>query len=175
MSDWPHAPPHRMLESGTYIVTGGTYKKEHFFLAYEKLDMLYEQMLAIGSYYNIIFNAWALMSNHYHIVVSVDKPDDLSKFINSFHRKTAILLNKFDCVGTRKVWYNYWDTSLTYQKSYYSRLNYVNENPVHHGQVKSAEDYKWCSEAYYKYNLDQVFYKTIKSFKYDNIKVFDEF
>ncbi len=175
MTDWPHAPPHRILENGSYIITAGTYKKEHLFSSSNKLDMLYEQMLIIGECNNINFNAWALMSNHYHVIISVNEPGDFKKFINSFHRQTAILLNKIDDQKGRKVWYNYWDTKLTYEKSYYSRLNYVNENPVHHNLVQKAEDYRWCSEAYFKYKLDSVFYKTVKSFKYDNIRVFDKF
>lgn len=28
MSDWPHAPVHKLKEKGTYMVTAGTYKKQ---------------------------------------------------------------------------------------------------------------------------------------------------
>jgi len=175
MTDWPHAPPHRILEKGTYIVTAGTHNKQFFFKTTDSLNMLYDEMLSIGKWYNINFNAWALMANHYHIIVSVDNTDSLKKSISSFHRNSSILLNKIDNTKGRKVWYNFWDTQITYQKSYYARLNYVNNNPVHHGIVEKAEEYKWCSEAYYKYNLDPAYAKTVKSFHYDNLNVFDEF
>src|SRR5690348_17024590 len=29
--DWPHAPLHRLSDQGTFIVTAGTYNKEHYF------------------------------------------------------------------------------------------------------------------------------------------------
>jgi len=31
--NWPHAPLHRLTEKGTYMVTAGTYRKDHFFSA----------------------------------------------------------------------------------------------------------------------------------------------
>src|SRR6185295_13265442 len=35
----------------------------------------------------------------------------------------------------RQVWYNFWDTKLTFENSYLARLNYVHQNPVKHGLV----------------------------------------
>ena len=29
MTDWPHAPVHRLDQAGTYMVTAGTYLKKH--------------------------------------------------------------------------------------------------------------------------------------------------
>ncbi len=38
--DWPHAPPHRLSENGTYMVTSGTLHKEHYFRDRARLDLL---------------------------------------------------------------------------------------------------------------------------------------
>ena len=44
-------------------------------------------------------------------------------------------------IQSKKVFYNYWDTCITYENSYFTRLNYIWYNPVKHGYVDSPE--KW--------------------------------
>jgi putative transposase len=91
------------------------------------------------------------------------------------HGDTARAVNRRDGVTGRKVWFNYWDTQLTYQKSYYARLNYVHSNPVHHGVVPDAEAYPWCSAGWFAEKAERSFYRMVRSFKIDSVKVFDDF
>ena len=35
MPDWPHVPTHRILESGTYIITAGTFEKSSFMILFD--------------------------------------------------------------------------------------------------------------------------------------------
>jgi putative transposase len=51
-------------------------------------------------------------------------------------------VNGLDQSPERQVWYNYWDTLLTYQSSYLARLNYVHQNAVKHRLVPVAETRK---------------------------------
>ncbi|HCE46510.1 MAG TPA: hypothetical protein DET40_23440 [Lentisphaeria bacterium] len=44
MPDWPHSPPHRTIESGTYMVTSGTYGKVPYFSKPEQRDFLLEKL-----------------------------------------------------------------------------------------------------------------------------------
>jgi putative transposase len=59
------------------------------------------------------------------------------------HTKTGGWINRLDRMPGRQVWHNFWDTKLTYQKSYLARLNYVHQNPVKHGLVPVANQYPW--------------------------------
>lgn len=54
--------------------------------------------------------------------------------------KTAKWINQVDAKPGRQVWHNFWETRLTYQKSYLARLKYVHQNPVKHGLVVVAID-----------------------------------
>ena len=69
----------------------------------------------------------------------------------------------------KRLWQNYRETLLTYQKSYLARLNYVHQNAVHHRLVKRASDWKWCSAAEFKKSVTPAWVKTIVSFSYDEI------
>jgi hypothetical protein len=65
---WPHAPTHRLSDHGTYMVTGGTLYKFHYFREPESLDLLESCLLRIAKEYGWQLEAWAVFSNHYHFV-----------------------------------------------------------------------------------------------------------
>lgn len=44
---WPHAPIHQLSETGTYLVTAGTYLKAHYFRTRDRLDVLHRGLLAL--------------------------------------------------------------------------------------------------------------------------------
>jgi putative transposase len=75
----------------------------------------------------------------------------------------------------RKVWFNFWDTKLTSERSYLARLNYVHQNPVKHGLVTMANQYRWCSAAWFERVASPAMVKTIYGFKTDKLKIYDDF
>jgi putative transposase len=99
----------------------------------------------------------------------------LDVFLRDLHADTATALNRLDSAEGRQVWFNYWDTRLTYERSYLARLNYVHQNPVHHGLVRVASQYRWCSAAWFERTATPAQVKTIYRFKTDQIRVFDDF
>lgn len=176
MSDWPHAPLHRFNEKGTYIVTAGTYQKQHYFKASESLDFLQSSLIQLSSKYQWKLLAWAIFSNHYHFIVhSETNSFNLKNLIAEYHTKTSSYINDVDSQPGRKIWYQYWDTHLSHQYSYMARLNYVMNNPVKHGLVELASNYPWCSASWFEKNNSAAFVKAVKSFKTDKVNVFDDF
>jgi putative transposase len=174
--DWPHAPIHRLDSDGVYIITAGTHYKEHFFNSPAKLTLLESHLLALTKQSQWQLEAWAVFSNHYHFIArSLPEATDLGKLIKQLHANTARELNRLDQTEGRKVWYNFWDTKLTYQQSYLARLNYVHQNPVRHGLVPVANLYNWCSAAWFERVASLATVKTIYSFKTDEVMVRDEF
>ncbi len=107
--------------------------------------------------------------------ISHADPVSLRSLMRHLHSTTAILVNRLDGVHGRRVWFQYWDTRITYQKSYLARLNYVIQNPVRHRAASAAEDYPWCSAAWFERTADPTVYKTVKSFKTDRVNVYDDF
>jgi putative transposase len=73
------------------------------------------------------------------------------------------------------VWFNYWDTALTYQRSYLARLNYVHQNAVKHGLVPVANQYRWCSAAWFEHTARPAQVRTIYGLKIDRIRLVDDF
>lgn len=174
--DWPHAPVHRISAEGTYIVTAGTIQKQHFFRGAERLDSLENTLRALAAEFGWALEAWAVFSNHYHFVAHATTGcRNLELLLKTLHAESARWVNLQDGAPGRKVWFNYWDTRLTYEKSYLSRLNYVHTNAVRHRLVRVANQYRWCSAAWFERTARPAQVKTIYSFRIDRLKIVDDF
>jgi putative transposase len=170
MNNWPHAPLHKTLVKGTYMVTAATYKKVSYFHSPARIQ------LQLAKSYQWQLQAWAVLANHYHFIAqSPQDPKTLTSFISQLHVKTSRYINDLDKTPNRQVWWQYWDSHITYQYSYLARLNYVNQNPVRHGLVNDSKDYPWCSGSWFQKMNQPSFVKTVNSFKIDKVKVIDDF
>jgi putative transposase len=158
------------------MVTCGTYLKEHHFRGRERLGMLCEALLSGAAKCGWDLQAWAVFSNHYHFVaLSPLDAGNLPAFLNELHSQTSCAINQEDGALGRQVWYQYWDTHLTYQRSYFARLSYVHRNPVHHGLIREPSLYPWCSASWFQRRATPSFYKTIMKFGIERLKLPDDF
>jgi putative transposase len=168
MPGWAHSPVHYVSQVGTYFITGGTYHKLHLIDSRSKLGLVQATMQDLAGEYALTLEAWAVFSNHYHVIVNcTEEPVQVRPFVRHLHSQTAREINALDGIQGRKVWFQYRDTLLRDQKSYYARLNYVKQNPVHHGLVKLATEYEWCSASWFLASSEPAHHKTVTSFKVD--------
>ena len=176
---WPHAPLPQLGLRGTYFVTAGTYLKQHHFRGRERLRVLHRGLLTVARDFDWHLEAWAVFSNHYHFIghspATAPDADNLPDMLSVLHTQTASWVNRLDNALGRQVWHNYWETKLTFQRSYLARLNYVHQNPVRHGLVPVANLYPWCSAAWFERTASPAMVKSIYRFKTDAVKVSDEF
>ena len=176
MIDWPHAPPHRLTEQGAYMITCGTYQKTHFLNTPEKLDMFRHLFFDCLEESAWKLHAWAILSNHYHFIASSPSdPRTLKRTVSKLHTLSARDLNRLDHQQGRRVWFQYFDTHITFTNSYLPRLKYVHNNPVHHGIVSCADNYAWCSASWFTRTTEPAFRKTVEGFKMDKLSVADDF
>ena len=99
------------------MVTGATLYKEHLFKGQERLTLLEGCILSLSKQYGWQLEAWSAFSNHYHFVGrSAEETQNLGLFLNHLQSETARKLNALDGAAGRQVWFNYWDTQLTFGK-----------------------------------------------------------
>jgi len=104
LSDWPHAPLHRVNEAGTYMVTCGTLHKEHVFAGPDRLELLQAALLRSAKAFGWHIEAWAIFSNHYHFVGHASEQSrPLRAFIKSLHAQTSQDINLLDAIVGRQV------------------------------------------------------------------------
>jgi putative transposase len=66
-------------------------------------------------------------------------------------------------------------TRLTYETSYLARLNYVHQNAVKHGLALMANQYRWCSAAWFERTVSTAMVKSIYGFNIEKVQVQDQF
>jgi putative transposase len=156
-----------------------TFEKAHHFRGANRLRVLHRGLLTVAEHFDWQLEAWAVFSNHYHFVAHspADAQDasSLGTMLGMLHVKTSGWINKLDGTHGRQVWFNFWDTHLTHQRSYLARLNYVHQNAVKHGLVPVACQYPWCSAAWFERTASPAMVKSIYRFKLDKISVADDF
>ena len=176
---WPHAPTHQLSERGTYFITGATYLKAHHFRGARRLRVLQRGLLTVAEKFGWQLEAWAVFSNHYHFIAhspaAADGASSLRAMLGMLHAKTSGWINKLDATPERRVWFNFWDTRLTHQRSYLARFNYVHQNAVKHGLVPVACQYPWCSAAWFERTASPAMVKSISRFNTGKISVADEY
>ena len=158
------------------MVTAGTYNKYPFLNSPARLDLALNLLFNCVQEFGWQLQAWAVMINHDHFVaLSPEDPQNLRFMLGKLHGAIARELNALDGTPERKVFYQYWDTHLTFQRSYLARLNYVHQNPFHHGIVRKASEYRWCSAAWFERSARPAFVKSVYRFRTERIKVEDDF
>ena len=157
------------------MVTAATHQKIPIYRSRERLNLLLQLFETLALKYQIAAQAWAFFPNHYHFVAMLANSPELSSFIQHFHSVAAREVNKFDKTAGRQVWFQYWDTHLTFERSYFARLRYVHENAVRHGVVRVASRYPWCSAGWFEQEAQAGFRKTVLSFPNDQVDVPDAF
>jgi len=175
-TSWPHAPTHELSQAGTYFITAATYRKQQHFRGPERLAVLQRGLLKLAADHGWQIEAWALFSNHYHFVGhSPGDATTLSPMLKILHTRTAGWINRLDQTPGRRVWHNFRETRLTFQRAYLARLNYVHQNAVRHGLVPVANQYPWCSAAWFERTASLAMVRALYRFKTDRIRVQDEF
>jgi putative transposase len=158
------------------MITAGTYQTRHHFRSPERLNLLHGALLDTAAEFRWSLQAWAVLANHYHFVAtSVEDGKSLRRLLSKLHMITADQVNPLDSTPGRQVWFQFWDTQLTYQRSYLARLKYVIDNPVHHGIVRDAREYPWCSAAWFERVASPAFFKTVSGLKTARLRIEDDF
>lgn len=142
-----HRPPHFDFGgSFTFIITAACFDHNPIIgCSVKRLAEFEESLLnACRDVSEKIF-AWCVLINHYHILLRTDRIKELRKALGQLHGRTSRQWNLEDKTVGRKVWYNYFDREMKSHGHYWASLNYVHNNPVHHGYVEHWQDWPYSS------------------------------
>ena len=175
--DWPHAPPHRLTESGVYFLTARARNGLNLLAEDSMKDWFQNKLFELAEEFGWVLEAWSVLSNHYHFVGHSPKSESdeggavsLSSLIRKLHSLTTKELNRRqNCRGRNRLWQNYRETRLTFQRSYLARLHYVHYNAEHHGLVARGGEWKWSSAVKFERAVTSAWVSTVTSFRYDEI------
>jgi putative transposase len=173
-----HNPPHLFLPNTKYFITGVIYNKYKLLHTESAKKKLLEYIKKSTLHFDWLLEDWVILDNHYHLMLMApENAETLSKLIGNVHRYSAIWLNKNVPVPQSydKIWHNYMDTCITYEKSYFARLNYIWYNPVKHGYAEKPESWKYGSYFDRFKNEKEYLIRINKNYPCDKVKIDDEY
>ncbi len=141
-----HAPPHLFRHEGTYLITAANYEHKHILKSEERRTQI--EGLLLQSFLEISAEiiAWVILTNHYHLLLSIEKLDTVSEILGYIHGVTSRQWNKEDgLTGKRKVWYRFSDRLIRNETHLHRAFNYIHYNPVKHGLVEDVYAWRWSS------------------------------
>ena len=171
-----HNPPHYFVPNAMYMVTGAILHNQQLLNENKRKGFFLKTLLERTRLLGWTLEAWAILNNHYHFIAKA--PEDaktLKKLIQQLHSITAIQINRSDQTPGRQVWFNYWDSCLTYEKSYLARLHYVHINPVKHGLIEEAINYPYCSYRWFVERSDEILKDQVFNQPIDRLNIYDDF
>ena len=97
---------------------------------------------------------FVLMNNHYHILIQTmdKKMQEIMHKVNTIYSKYYNL--RYERVG--HVFQERYKSSIIQDEYYmYNVLRYIHHNPVKAGICDKVLDYEWCSDKYYRKQIDE--------------------
>lgn len=151
-------PDYRRLfiPGGTYFFTVVTYNRRLIFQDPTAIKIFEDAWKFVSSKHPFTTVAFCLLPDHFHCVMALPKNDsDFPIRIREIKR-----LFTFNFPGQRNenlsasrqkrseagIWQRrYWEHAIRDEKDLEHHIQYIHFNPVKHGYVKNAYDWKWSS------------------------------
>jgi putative transposase len=144
-----HTPPHRPNYGHlNFLVTATCYEHAPIIgFTAERMDAFSAALLdVLQQYCNRTF-AWCVLPNHYHALVEAPNILRMLHELGRFHGRTSHAWNGEENKRGRQVFHGSVERFMRSERHYFATLNYVHNNPVHHGYARLWTDWLWSSAA----------------------------
>jgi putative transposase len=129
------------------FITASTVQRAPHLLAPERRTWFTELLRSRAADCGIRVVAWVVLKEHYHVgaLPEEEAPVEVNRWLTAVHSESSLHWNQEEGCPGRQVWYQFWDRTLWTEGDFWSRVNYIHQNPVKHGYVAVAAEYEWCS------------------------------
>ncbi len=143
-----HSPPHRQSERLSYHLTAACFNHAPIIGRSPDRMAAFEATLleTLGRHTRRIA-AWCVLPNHYHTLIETEEVLALIADIGKMHGRLSFQWNGEDDARGRKTWFNCVERTMRTDRHFWATLNYVHNNPVHHGYVEHWQDWPFSSAA----------------------------
>lgn len=144
-----HRPPHVYLDDTWYMITASTLGRVHYLVSQDHLRLWVSIFRELIAQFAITPAAWVVLPNHYHLLLKSRLGRDIGCLVGRLNGRTSYEINGLDGTRGRRVWYNYWDACIRSDADYWTRFNYIHNNPVKHGYARRPTDWEFSTYRHY--------------------------
>ena len=141
-----HRPPHDHSGEGAYHISAACY--EHASIigrSPQRLAGFEQALLAMLKPLTEQSCAWCVLPNHYHVLLDTRDIGVVVAAIGRCHGRTSYQWNGEDGSRGRQVWHGHVERQIRSERHFWATMNYVHNNPVHHGYVSRWQDWPFSS------------------------------
>ena len=145
-----HSPRHHDGGRRAYLVTAACYEHRPFIgFSDERMDTFSANLHSSVAECCERLDAWAVLPNHYHVLVLTNNLPEFLKALGKLHGRTSHAWNGEEDSRGRKVWFNAVERPIQNDRHHIASMQYVHHNPVKHGHARKWTDWKWSGAAEY--------------------------
>ncbi|MBN9693974.1 MAG: transposase [Verrucomicrobia bacterium] len=142
-----HSPPH-LPNFGHlhFLVSAACYNHApHIGLSPKRLDDFSAALLNLLPEHNAKAVAWCVLPNHYHVLVEAPNILKLLHALGRLHGRSSFAWNREENQRGRQVFHRSTERYMRSERHFLATINYVHNNPVHHGYVRLWTEWPWSS------------------------------
>jgi putative transposase len=145
-----HRPPHHASEKLNYHVTAACFEHRPFIGHNRKrMECFCGSLLAALTDRGALIHAWCVLPNHYHAPVETTVILEVLADLGRMHGRLSFDWNGEEQTRGRQVWCGAAERYMRNDRHFWATLNYVHNNPVHHGYVRRWRDWPYSSASEY--------------------------
>lgn len=142
---------YQLNDSCKYFITYGVSDRKNICFDALQKEIINTQLFVSAEETDIIIDAFAILNNHLHFIISCAEQPQRKEFLKLFAGRSSRFIN--ETLGREGIlWDKYYAWGLFIEKAYFNVLYYILSNPIQHGVVKSFENlYNYCYCSYEGY------------------------
>ena len=141
-----HGPPHDFRDEGTFHLSAACFEHAPFIgTSVERMAACEAELVeTLGTCCETVY-AWCVLPNHYHTLVETLNLKGTTTALGEFHGRTSYRWNGEEGTRGRTVWHRCADRGIRSERHFWTTMNYVHHNPVHHGYTADWEAWPFSS------------------------------
>jgi putative transposase len=144
-----HSPP-TLFNEGQFHLNAACYEHApHIGREAARMEDFSQRLLQTMGENNATVYAWCVLPNHYHLLAATENLRALKKEIGKLHGRTSLEWNLAEGTTGRTVWHNCADRGIRGARHFWATINYIQNNPVHHGYVQHWDEWPYSSAREY--------------------------
>ena len=128
-----------------HFVTFSCYRRLPYLNTPSAREIFEETLEATRLKHNFWVNAYVVMPEHVHLLVSEPEGSDLATALKVLKQESAKKFRKIEHLWTVR----YYDFNVYMENKRLEKIRYIHRNPVVRGLVKEPEDWQWSSYRHY--------------------------
>jgi putative transposase len=136
-----------------HVTQRGNYRQDVFYRDEDRQTYLH-MLKEYSRHYETAIQAFCLMSNHVHLLVTPQDHDGLPRLLQRLHSEHAKALH-WRLQRKGHLWHARYGSVVLDEDHFWTAMAYVEQNPLRAGLVKAAGDWRWSSAAAHLKDADE--------------------